>query len=425
MDARIFYKEARSLGRAGYDVSLLAPVQENGQMWWTNNSRRRPDGDGGQVLDGIRIIGFPLKNPTRILGLPKTTWLQRLLYPVCQWLRFYTGGRIDVGPNPFSEMIEKGTKIAADVYHCHEVETLYAGTQIKKKLKRQGKNTKLIYDVHEFPPASYSRKFRENRGLTRKAVTRWVKKGLEEVDFVITANYITRGFLLSQNRFINTEVIENCPSLTLFEENVSRRNNIEADEIIICHEGNLFFNRGLKEMLEIMKTLKKKYGDKVKLLVVGDALNKKEKSYLNQKLDEYQIQDIVEVTGWLSYEKVGGALSRGSIGIVFMEFEENNMLAGPPNKLFNYMRYGLPVIAVDIPETRRIVIESECGIIVKERSVDALLEALSILIENPELKRQMGENARRAVHEKYNWDIMEKKLLRIYDELVSSSTYVL
>ncbi len=421
MDARIFYKEARSLGRAGYDVSLLAPVQENGQMWWTNNSRRRPDGDGGPVLDGIRIIGFPLKNPTRILGLPKTTWLQRLLYSICQWLRFYTGGRIDVGPNPFSEMIEKGTKIAADVYHCHEVETLYAGTRIKKKLKGQGKDPKLIYDVHEFPPASYSSKFRENKGLTRKAVTRWVREGLKTVDYVITVNQIIRGYLLSISPRTKAEVLYNCPVLSVFRDYDRKADD---DRITLCHEGNLFFNRGLKNMLEVMRILKERYQGMVRLLIIGDALYEGERGYIDRKVKEYQIEDVFRRTGWLPYEKVGENLCQGSIGIIFLEPEENNMFSSP-NKLFNYMRYGLPVVAVDRPEIRRILLESQCGIIIRQHTVEGLVEGLSRLIEDPGLRRQMGENARRAVHERYSWDIMEKKLLRIYVELTSPSTYVL
>lgn len=89
------------------------------------------------------------------------------------------------------------------------------------------------------------------------------------------------------------------------------------------------------------------------------------------------------------------------------------------------MRYGLPVVAVDRPEIRRILLESQCGIIIRQHTVEGLVEGLSRLIEDPGLRRQMGENARRAVHERYSWDIMEKKLLRIYVELTSPSTYVL
>ena len=55
------------------------------------------------------------------------------------------------------------------------------------------------------------------------------------------------------------------------------------------------------------------------------------------------------------------------------------------------------------------------------RSARCSVHRLSIdrLVENPELAWNMGENGRRAVHEKYNWDIEERKLLSLYEELLS------
>jgi glycosyltransferase involved in cell wall biosynthesis len=89
------------------------------------------------------------------------------------------------------------------------------------------------------------------------------------------------------------------------------------------------------------------------------------------------------------------------------------------------MRYGLPIVTVDLPETRRIILDANCGIIVKERTTEALADALSMLIDNPELRQKLGQNGRKAVEEKYNWGVMEKRLLRVYDELLSSSKFVL
>ncbi|MEM4235376.1 MAG: glycosyltransferase, partial [Candidatus Methanomethylicaceae archaeon] len=149
------------------------------------------------------------------------------------------------------------------------------------------------------------------------------------------------------------------------------------------------------------------------------------RNYLEQKIKEYQIEDIVERTGWLSYEKVGAALSNCSIGIIFLELTRENNIFSSPNKLFNYMRYGLPIVTVDLPEIRRIVLESQCGIVVRERTVNALADALSTLIENMDLRRHLGENGKKAVIDMYNWGVMEKRLLRIYDELISSPKYIM
>jgi glycosyltransferase involved in cell wall biosynthesis len=407
-DARIFYKEARSLQQAGYDVSLIAPLNKDGFLV---DSGKKPIAELETVIEGIKIIGFKL-GTNKILDLRK-------IRIIASWLRLGTIGTLNFGFEPFSDIIDKGIQIKADVYHCHEIWSLYVGIQIKRMLAKKGISSNLVYDVHEFSSARHTNHPVDN--ITGRIVAAFERKSLDYVDYVITANYITRGYLLSLNRFIKTEVLDNCPDMSIFQEAEKKHKN---DVITICHEGMLHFNRGLREMLEVMNILKGRYGDKVRFLIIGDVFGE-ERKYYEEKVKEYGIEDIVGRTGWLPYTDVGKALSQCSIGVIFMQYTENNMLAGPPNKLYNYMRYGLPVVTVDLPETRRIILESQCGVIVKNRKIKTLVDAMSLLIENEELRDQLGENARNAIYEKYNWGIMGKKLLRVYKELDSSSNWIL
>jgi len=409
VDSRIFYKEARSLHQAGFEVCLIAPLNQDGFL---TDMMGNPIARGETVLDGIKILGFQMRKPI-VYRLPK-------IGSVARWLRLITVGRFPFGRDAFSDLVIKAVQADADIYHCHEMWSLYAGLQAKRRLGKQGKSPKLICDVHEFWPAKLSSK-KLGDVLCSKIVTLFEKKSLKYVDYVITANYITRGHILTLNRFVKTEVLDNCPVLSIFKETEQKFSN---ESITICHEGALLFNRGLKEMLEVMKILKARYNGKIRLLIVGDVFGE-ERIYFEQKVKEYQIEDVVERTGWLPYEQVGDAISDCSIGIIFMEPTENNMLAGPPNKLFNCMRYGLPIVTVDLPETRRIVLESQCGVVVRDRTVDVLVDALSMLIDDADLRSRLGENARKAVYEKYHWGIMEKKLLRIYSELTSPSEWIL
>jgi glycosyltransferase involved in cell wall biosynthesis len=217
-------------------------------------------------------------------------------------------------------------------------------------------------------------------------------------------------------------VLYNCSDLTIFQEYDRKINH---EKITICHEGYLDFSRGLKDILDVMKVLKDRYNGRFRFLIIGDVAGEA-KRYFDEKIKEYQIGDIIETTGWLPYEKVGEVISDCSVGIIFLDpvmFKHNTYTS--PIKMFNYMRYGLPIVTVDLPEIRRIVLESQCGIIIKERTIDSLVKALSILIEDADLRQKLGENSRKAVYEKYNWKKMEEKLLRIYDELSSSDDYVI
>jgi glycosyltransferase involved in cell wall biosynthesis len=399
-DDRIFYKESKSLEQAGYEVTLLAPLNSEGFLIDMGGNRIAKS---EASIQNIKIIGFD-KKESRLNNLQKLMNLITLQEP-----KFSTG--------PYTDLIARGIELDADVYHCHEISSLYAGIQIKKKLQNKGREPKLVYDVHEFTPAAIDVKNRFLSGVLRRVITHFEKEALKKhIDYAITANQITRGYLLTLNRFIQTEVIYNSPILSIFK--VARSNKVHKSRITICHEGSLGFNRGLKQMIEVMRVLKNYYGKRrVELLIVGDVFGE-ERKYLKKKLEEYDLQETIQCTGWLPYEKVGEAISHTDIGIIFMEPTENNMLAGPPNKLFNYMRYKLPVVSVHLPETTRIISRTKCGIIVKERTVNELTKALSILIEDESTRQQMGENGRKAVEEKYNWENEAKKLISSYGELL-------
>lgn len=404
LDARIFHKESVSLQRAGYEVTVLAPLNKEGVFVDIGGNKIA---DSETTLNGIRIIGFS-RGRERFSKTDNALLLLSLV----------NVGKLKFWREPLAELVDKGAMLRADVYHCHELWSLYAGIQIKKRLEREGRTTKLIYDVHEFRPAASSDSIK-NRFLRwglRAILAHYEKKALQYTDYVITANQITRGYLLTANRFIQTEVIYNCPVTSTIQE--PEGSGISRDKLTICHEGTLQFDRGLKQMVEVMRVLKERYGGKVELLIVGDVFGEG-REYLENRLKEDNLHAVIKRTGWLPYERVGEAISHTDVGIIFMESTENNMLAGPPNKLFNYMICGVPIVSVDLPETSRIISESQCGLIVKDRSVDNLVRVLSSLIDDEDKRRQMGENGKRAAHNEYSWEQMAKKLLRVYSDLLS------
>jgi glycosyltransferase involved in cell wall biosynthesis len=85
-----------------------------------------------------------------------------------------------------------------------------------------------------------------------------------------------------------------------------------------------------------------------------------------------------------------------------------------PNKLFEAMMCSVPIITNVAQE---IVNETSCGILV-EYNKDKIKEAIVMLRDNPELCKRLGNNGRDAFLKKYNWDVMEKKLYKIYEELL-------
>ena len=91
-----------------------------------------------------------------------------------------------------------------------------------------------------------------------------------------------------------------------------------------------------------------------------------------------------------------------------------NYLDALPVKMFEYMAAGLPVIASNFPLWKQIIEGNQCGICVDPLDPKAIAEAIDYLILHPEEAERMGRNGQRAVQEKFNWGIEEKKLLDFY-----------
>ena len=96
-----------------------------------------------------------------------------------------------------------------------------------------------------------------------------------------------------------------------------------------------------------------------------------------------------------------------------------NHINSQPNKLFEYMSAGIPVIASNFPLWQQIVEGNKCGLCVDPLNTRAIAEAIDYMVEHPEEAEEMGQNGREAVLEKYNWEIEEQKLLSFYQQVLN------
>jgi glycosyltransferase involved in cell wall biosynthesis len=105
------------------------------------------------------------------------------------------------------------------------------------------------------------------------------------------------------------------------------------------------------------------------------------------------------------------------VGMVLFQPIHYNNIIGLPNKLFEYMACGKPVIASDFPEIRTIVEETDCGILVDPSNINDIEKAIIWMLKNPEEAQEMGLRGRKAIEYKYNWAEMEKLLFNMYKEI--------
>jgi glycosyltransferase involved in cell wall biosynthesis len=79
---------------------------------------------------------------------------------------------------------------------------------------------------------------------------------------------------------------------------------------------------------------------------------------------------------------------------------------------------GIPVIASDFPLWRDIIAGNDCGLLVDPMDPKAIAEAIDYLVTHPQEAQRMGANGRRAVDERYNWAVEERKLLVFYERVL-------
>jgi glycosyltransferase involved in cell wall biosynthesis len=122
------------------------------------------------------------------------------------------------------------------------------------------------------------------------------------------------------------------------------------------------------------------------------------------------LQDRVFFKGWISHASVGDFLAASDIGVIPHPATQHTNTT-VPNKLFDYMAYGKPVLASDTKPVQRIINSERCGLIYQHDSPKDFYHKLMEL-EDPMLRRKMGARARLAVQERYNWEYDSKDLLK-------------
>lgn len=360
-DIRIFQKECLSLVKSGYEV-----------IYVTSNLNYK----SGEVPNSnVQVIQLELSKPThRFSQMFYRKDLKRLL-----------------------------PSLDADVYHFHELSVL----SLLLYMKRKGK--KVIYDLHEdtprqMQPYMYRRRGKIIGGLLVKFFEAYEDYYIKKADYIITAtpHIAERCEKLAENVkcIANYPVIHSNGGTSIgkpFE------NALKAP--ILCYCGEVSEARNITMYVKMMERVKGK------LFLAGPL----EAAY-KQYLENIKSWNKVEYLGYLDRTGVNHLYEKSAIGLCILK-NTPNIYYSFPIKLFEYMEAGLPVICSDFPIWREIVEGNNCGVVVPCDDMEAAVKAVQKILMAPKLAAQMGENGKRAVREKYNWQTEEKKLIEIYHKL--------
>jgi glycosyltransferase involved in cell wall biosynthesis len=354
-DTRIFLKQCRSLAAYGYDVTLIVA-----------------DGKGNEFRDGVRIIDAGASN-----------------------------GRLDRALRASRRVVQRAIEIDATLYHLHDPELLPLGLMLKRRGKR------VIFDSHEDIPQDILTKPYIPQGLrplvSRSAAT--VERMIcSRLDGIIAATpFIRDNYRAMDIRCID---INNFPMLGELEAETGW----DSKQNEVCYIGSMTAVRGIAEIVEAMVHV----ASGARLNLAGKLAG----TDIEHKLQRSKGWDRVNALGQIDRPTVRLVLARSVAGLVTFKPGPNHLEA-QPNKMFEYMAAGIPVIASNFPLWREIVEGNNCGLLVDPFNLMSISEAIDGLAGNLELARQMGESGRKAVVARYNWRTEEKKLFDFYESVIA------
>lgn len=294
---------------------------------------------------------------------------------------------------------KKAVEIDADLYHFHDPELLPIG----KKLKDLGK--KVIYDAHEDLPRQILSKYYIPK-LLRPFISILFEKYenyiVGKLDAILTATPFIRDRFLKINQ--NTVDINNFPDLENFI--IPESKDKEHDVIYL---GLMSKIRGIEEIVKMLEYTN------ASLSLIGSFQSKKEELFVK----DMPTWNDVNFLGRKNRKDVADILSKSKIGIVTFLPVPNHVNA-QPNKIFEYMAAGIPVVTSNFPLWKEIVEKYNTGVCVDPHDPKAIAEAVNYLLKNKAIADEMGKNGKRIIQEKFSWKPESKKLIQIYQKVLNS-----
>jgi len=367
-DSRIFYKEAKSLLRAGFAVTVIG--KNNPEM--------------EVISEGINVIGI-----RRGSGAISYFKILKML-------------------------LKRARDVDADIYHCHEPESLPILIYLKLT-----KSKKVVYDVHEYYPEVVSLSDFNTRLFLRFMLYIFEPIFYGCVDAIITATEQIEDRYKKFNH--NVYTIFNFPTLD-FESssNLDLKNNYQNKSLVI-YVGGMYKERGI---IELIKAVHMVAGIRpsIKLLLLGTFASEEFEKECKEYVNINNLAENVEFLGFVPHENVADYIKISDIGAVLLK-PILKFFNSIPIKQFEYMICGIPIIGSRLPPIENVVGKEGAGILVDPNNIDEISNTIIYLLDHPEVRDEMGRKGRHAIEREYNWDRMEEILVRIYSEMKNNLLY--
>jgi len=252
----------------------------------------------------------------------------------------------------------------------------------------------------------------------------WILEKVERVivssyDYAKTSKYLS--YLLENEETKNIVVeIPNGVDLEIFKplkknNKLLKKYNLSLKNKIVLFVGGLdraHYFKGVDVLIKSFSQIIKDFPESV-LMIVGEGDLKEKYEKIAKNLE---IEDKVIFTGKVSNEELPQYYNLADV-FVLPSINRNESFG---LVLIEAMACQKPCVASNLPGVRIIVDNNKTGFLVKPKNENDLSEKICLLLENDKLREEMGIKGRKKVEEKYSWEIIVKKLEKLYETVTKS-----
>jgi len=288
------------------------------------------------------------------------------------------------------------------VLHAHDLWVLPATVLAAFSAKKP-----VIYDIHEYV-----------RGLeifTHKKISGYIWTLAERIFIrfvrviIVINEYHRRLLLQTYSNIPEPLILMNFPSFKT-DKDYYERDFDQRDKKAI-YQGILKEGRNLGRLIKSMSSVKAGF---LEIVGYGDLENE-----LKTLVIKLNLHEKIKFAGKINWDKLIEETSMARTGLVLFEPDGLNYTYASPNKFFEYVSAGTPVIASDIPSFRDLIKKFEVGILVDHTSISAIAESIEKLLTNRNTWTKFHSQCIKARRE-WNWERQEVELLRIYKDLLNA-----
>jgi len=292
--------------------------------------------------------------------------------------------------------------VKADILLANDLDTLLPNYLVSR-LRR----IPLAYDNHEY--------FTGTPELLKRPVVYGVWKTIErnifpKLKYIYTDNDAKQK-LFEDEYDVPVKVVKNVPMYHPVMEAKEITIQFPKDKKILIYQGTgINIHRGTEELTEAMQYLDDSYI--LYFIGSGDVIN-----VLKEKVQELKLQDKVIFTGKVPFQELQQYTRHAHLGFTLDKPISDNYIYSLPNKLFDYVHAGVPVIAARLQEVEKMINKYNIGAFIPSHDPQHIAATIKEAFETPGRLEEWKRNLPIAAQE-VNWQNEEKVLVEIYKNIV-------